>query len=79
MSPCTRRCRYIVYPYGQRRAPNPIAGNRPINRPVQPLTKAAFFDVFGHPMDLLVGRHKLVLIAVTGRTRKESRDKSTVC
>ena len=51
---------HIVYPDGNRRSPDPVAADRPVDRTFEPVAEATVFDVIGHPADLLVGREQPV-------------------
>ncbi len=51
----------VVAPDRQRRAPVPVAGERPVDVVVQPVAVAAVLDVLGVPGGLLVLREQLVL------------------
>ena len=49
------RVRLVVeLPHRHRRAPEPVAGDRPVAGVLQPLAELAVLDVLGHPVDLLV-------------------------
>ena len=53
-----RRCRGYagssLFHTGTGRAPEPVAGDRPVAGVLQPLAELAVLDVVGHPVDLLV-------------------------
>ena len=46
--------RVVGLPHRHRRAPEPVAGDRPVAGVRQPLAELAVLDVVGHPVDLLV-------------------------
>ena len=52
---------FLVAPDRQRRAPVPVAADRPVGGALQPLAEAAVLDVFGDPPDLLVSGQHLLL------------------
>ncbi len=46
--------RVVGLPHRHRRAPEPVAGDRPVAGVLQPLAELAVLGVLGHPVDLLV-------------------------
>ncbi len=56
-----REVRVVALPHRDRRAPIPVAADRPVARPLEPLAELALLDVLGHPGDLLVVRQQVVL------------------
>ena len=46
--------RVVAHPHRDRRAPVAVAGDRPVDRVLQPLAELAVLDVRGHPGDLAV-------------------------
>ena len=44
----------VALPHRDRRAPEPVAADRPVAGVREPLAEAAVLDVLGHPVDLLV-------------------------
>ena len=49
-----RIARIVAFPYGNRRAPEAHAADRPVPRVFQPFTERTVFNVFGNPGNLLV-------------------------
>ena len=53
--------RVVALPHRDRRAPEPVAADRPVAGALEPLAEAAVADVLGHPVDLLVELEHAVL------------------